>query len=610
MIQVNNLDKSFSGQVLFEDLSFNLQPGERIGLVGRNGAGKSTLFSIILGKLAPDAGVVSIPKGYTLGSLDQHIHFTKPTVMEECCQVLVGDAQFDYYKAEKILFGLGFSDEDMQKDPNSFSGGFQIRINLTKCLLVEPSLLLLDEPTNYLDILSLRWLRQFLKTFPGEVLLITHNRDFMDSVTTHTMGLYRRGLKKIKGKSANFYEQMEIEDEMYEKTRVNQDKKRAHLESFIDRFGAKASKATQAQSKKKQLDKMDKMGKLEGESQMGLSFHYKDCQGKVLLEAEKVSFSYDGDDMDLLFKDITLAIGRHERIGIIGKNGKGKSTLLNLIAGELKPNSGTVETHPSISMGHLGQTNVSRLSNTNTIIQELQAENTDLSMTAVRNICGSLMFNGDMALKKISVLSGGEKNRVLLGKIMANKTNFLLLDEPTNHLDMDSIDVLTDELVRYKGAIAVVTHSEELLRRVVNKLVIFHKGGAEVFNGGYNEFLEKIGWEEEGPLVVKKVSKLSKKEAFAKRKALNSEKTKKINPIKKKIYACEEEVMALEEKLNIENKKMSEASNSGDNALVISLSTDIGVIQKKIQTSFESMEEYEAELSKYTQEYDKLLADL
>lgn len=450
MIQLNEIDKQFAGQVLFENLSFNLAKGERVGLVGRNGSGKSTLFSIILGRLTPDAGEVSIPNNYKIGHLEQHISFSKQTVLEECCQVLSGDQKFDFYRAEKILSGLGFSDEDMQKDPMSFSGGYQIRINLCKSLLTEPDLLLLDEPTNYLDILSLRWLRQFLRAFPGEVILITHDRDFMNSVSTHTMGIYRKKLKKILGNTDKFYEQMILEDEIYEKTRINQEKKRAHLESFVERFGAKASKATQAQSKMKQLAKMSTLDKLDAEAKMGLCFQYNDFPSKQLMSVENVSFSY-GEDKPILFNDVSFSIGKNERIGIIGKNGKGKSTFLNVISGELKPNTGSLTKHNSLKLGHLGQTNVGRLDKRNTIIEEIQLANSDLPTTAIRNICGSLMFEGDMALKKIDVLSGGEKNRVLLGKIMANKTNLLLLDEPTNHLDMESIEILTEELQDYAG---------------------------------------------------------------------------------------------------------------------------------------------------------------
>lgn len=610
MIQLSNIEKQFAGQVLFQDLSFSLAPRERIGLVGRNGSGKSTLFAMILGRLAPDAGEVSIPKNYKIGNLEQHIHFTKDTVLEECTQVLTGDAQFDFYKAEKILFGLGFTDADLEKSPGSFSGGYQIRINLCKALLTEPDLLLLDEPTNYLDIISLRWLRQFLRSFAGEVILITHDRDFMNSVTTHTMGIYRKKLKKIKGATAHFYEQMVLEDEIHEKTRLNQEKKRAHLESFVDRFGAKASKATQAQSKMKQLAKMDKIEKLDSESDMGLCFNHEEISSKQIMQVEDLSFRY-GEDKPILFSDINFAIGKTERIGIIGKNGKGKSTLLNVIGGELTPLTGKVSSHSALSLGHLGQTNVSRLDNRNTIIEELQLANSKLGTTAVRNICGSLMFEGDMALKKISVLSGGEKNRVLLGKIMANKTNLLLLDEPTNHLDMESIEVLTQELESYPGAVVVVTHSEELLRRVVNRLIIFHRDKAEYFYGGYDDFLEKVGWEEEesnAPKVVK--PKFSKKELHAKRQVIIKERSKSCNPLKKNIEKYENLILKFEEELEEHNKAMAAAVNSQNNPEIAILSEKIGKTQIEIQKAFESMEESSDKLEKLESSFEEQLEEL
>ena len=497
MIQLNDISKHFGAQALFDDLDLIIGKGERIGFVGRNGSGKSTLFKIILGELTPDAGEVKTPKGYRIGTLDQHIHFTKPTVLEECCQVLTEDEEYDWWKVERILFGLGFTEEDLDKDPASFSGGFQVRINLTKALVQNPNLLLLDEPTNYLDIVSLRWLRGFLRSFKGEVLLITHDRDFMDSVTTHTIGLTRKRLRKYKGNTTKFYEQVFVSDEIYEQTRMNQEKKKKDLQKFVDRFGAKASKAAQAQSKAKQIEKLGTLSKLSDEHNLGFKFHYKNCPGKVILETKGLSFSYTQNPEDDLFSNLSLSIGRHDRIGIIGKNGKGKSTLLNVLAGELEARTGSITSHPSLSVGHFGQTNIERLQVGNTVQIEITESNPDLTVSQVRRICGTMMFEGDLANKKISILSGGERSRVMLGKILAHQSNLLLLDEPTNHLDMESIESLTTEIQNFKGAVFVVTHSELMLRSIANKLIIFHKGIAELFDGTYDEFLEKIGWETE-----------------------------------------------------------------------------------------------------------------
>lgn len=608
MIQINNLSKQFAGQVLFEDLNFNLHSGERVGLVGRNGSGKSTLFKIILGQLSSDTGEVVIPKNYRISHLEQHIKFSKETVLEECIQYLPAEFQYEYFRAEKILSGLGFTPEDFHKNPKDFSGGYQIRINLCKALLVDPNLLLLDEPTNYLDIISLRWLKNFLNKFPGEVIIITHDRSFMDSVTNHTMGIYRYSLKKIKGSTHKYYEQLKIDEEIYEKTRLNQERKVADLEGFIERFGAKASKAKQAQSKMKQLEKIDVLDKLDSAANMGLKFQFNPSPAKVLLTAKDLAFYFKKDQM--LFENLSFDINKNDRIGIIGKNGKGKSTLLNVIAGEYKAIKGTIQTHNQLKIGHFGQTNVSRLHDGHTITQEIQNENLDLSHTQVRNICGSLMFEGDSALKKISVLSGGEKNRVLLGKIMALKTNLLLLDEPTNHLDMESIDVLTQEIHDYEGALLLVTHSESMLRKLVNKLIIFTSRGAELFIGSYDDFLEKVGWEEEaGESIVKKPN-FSKKEIHAKRQEIIKERSKLCSPLKKEIEKFEAQIELAEEDMEHANRDLEVAVGANDQNKVLELSQVVGSCQIKIQNAFESLGELEEKLLQLESKFEAQLEAL
>ena len=511
MIQLNNVGKSFGEQVLFEDVTLHIGSNEKVGLIGRNGSGKSTLFKILQGEIAPDSGTIGVPSHYRIAALEQHIHFTKSSVLEECIQALPETEKWDHYKAEKILFGLGFEGSDMDRPPSEFSGGYQIRMNLTKCLLSNPNLLLLDEPTNYLDIVSLRWLRKFLQQFQGEVIIITHDKDFMDSVVTHTAGIYRQQVKKIEGNTNKFREQVALEDELYEQTRVKAEAKKKELQLFVDRFKAKASKATQAQSKMKQIEKLGNSEKLAAENNIGLQFQFEKCPGKVPLELKDISFAHP--DGELLFENLDFEVARTDRVGIIGKNGKGKSTLLNLIAKELSPTTGHLKEHPSLLKGHFGQTNIQRLKIENTIVEEVAEANPSLSHTELRKICGSLMFTGSLADKKIKVLSGGERSRVLLAKILAHKTNLLLLDEPTNHLDMESVEVLADELTTYQGAVVLVTHNEMLLRKTVNKLVIFQHGTAELFLGSYDDFLDNIGWEEEGPQKRQKKPKWTKKRA-------------------------------------------------------------------------------------------------
>ncbi|SFV64293.1 COG0488: ATPase components of ABC transporters with duplicated ATPase domains [hydrothermal vent metagenome] len=612
MIQLTNLSKSFSGESLFKDINLRISSNQKIGLIGRNGSGKSTLFKIILDEESHDSGDVSIPKNYKIGTLRQHLKFDKPTVREECSQVLSEDEQYNFYKIEKILFGLGFTTEDLEKDPLSFSGGFQIRINLAKLLATEPNMLLLDEPTNYLDILSLRWLKRFIQKFEGEVILITHDREFMDAVTTHTMGIQRKSLQIIQGGTKKYYETLSMQDETYEKTRQNQEKKRKELEDFVARNKARASTASLAQSKAKMLEKMEDMDSLENEANLAFNFSYRETPAKIILRAEELGFGYREDEP--LFQNLSFVLENGKTLAIIGKNGKGKSTLLNYIAGELPKQQGEVKLHPSTTLAHFGQTNIERLNSMNTISDEISSVDKMLGIAQVRGICGTMMFSGELADKKISVLSGGERSRVMLGKIIATKTNLLLLDEPTNHLDMQSIESLCQAIESFEGATIMVTHSEMLLRRLANALIIFHKNGAEYFDGTYDEFLEKIGWEEEATLVSEKPkvvkSKLDKKELKKQRTALIQARSKESSAYKKELEFCEERIMELEELLEEQNEKLIEASNSSDNNGMIEHSQNIGKLQIEIDELFVRLEVASDALDEIGQKYEIKLSEL
>lgn len=608
MIQLINISKNFGKQELFSNLTFKLNPGNKVGLVGRNGSGKSTLFKLILGEETPDTGEVIVPKGYKIGTLKQYLVFSESTLREEAALALEEDMKYDVYRVEKILFGLGFTQEDLEKDPLSFSGGYQIRINLAKLLVTEPNLLLLDEPTNYLDILSLRWLKSFLRAFQGEVILITHDRDFMDAVTTHTMGIVRKTLRLIPGDTHKYYEQLQANDELYEKQKIAQDKKVKELEDFIARNKARASTAALAQSKVKQLEKMDMMDDLGFDSTLKFDFNYKETPAKVLLDVKNLSFGYTPDN--ILFKNISFTLEKGECLGIIGKNGKGKSTLLNTIAGELKQLQGEVNFHSSTTFAHFGQTNIARLHPNSNVIDEIHSANTKLSTQVIRGICGSMMFSGDSAEKKVSLLSGGEKSRVMLGQILARNVNLLFLDEPTNHLDMDSIEALTVAIQNFKGSVIIVTHSEELLRRVCDRLIIFAKNGAQYFDGGYDLFLEKMGWEEEEN---EEKTKQKPKTDFKDNKKLKAnlirDKNKLTSPMKKKIEKLEVSIIKSEELLASHQKKLLDASNNGDSFKIIEFSKLVSLEQKEVEKMFELLEIIQNEFDEITKDYDKKIAE-
>ncbi len=590
MIQLTNLSKGFGGQTLFNDVNFKMQAQQKIGFVGRNGSGKSTLFKMILGEEGVDSGSVSIPKNYRIGTLKQHLVFTEPTVREECALVLPEDEQWNFYKIEKLLFGLGFLESDLDKDPLSFSGGFQIRINLVKLLATEPNMLLLDEPTNYLDILSLRWLKGFIRDFDGEVILITHDRDFMDSVTTHTMGVQRKDLHLVSGDSYKYYGTLELADETYEKTKANQDKKRKELEEFVARNKARASTAALAQSKQKELDKMEEMDDLKTDTNLSFKFNYNDTPAKVLFRAKELGFGYNPEEP--LFQNITFAMERGKRLAIIGKNGKGKSTLLNYIAGELGEQSGNIEFHPSTVFAHFGQTNIERLNVKNTIVEEIASMSKEIGIPQSRNIAGRMMFSGELGDKKIDVLSGGERSRVMLGKIIAKPANVLFLDEPTNHLDMQSIDALANAIDVFEGSLIMVTHSEMLLHRLADALIIFHKGGAEYFDGTYADFLEKIGWEEEegSSKPKKKKPKIDYKERKKLRKAVTKERNDERKIYTKEIKDCEEKIEKLETQMALKNVALEKASTCGDNDSIMEHSKEVGLVQQEIDALFEKLE--------------------
>jgi len=576
VIKINQLSKSYFARELFVDVIFQMNAGDRLGLVGRNGHGKTTLFKLILGQEEPDSGEITIPRNYRIGHLEQHLHFTQPTILEEAALGLPEEESHSIYKAEAILFGLGFSDGALEKAPHECSGGFQIRINLAKLLLSDPNLLLLDEPTNYLDITSVRWVARFLANFKGELILITHDRDFMDSITTHTAVIHRQKIRKFEGGTAKAYDQIILEDEIHERTRANEEKKRAHAAAFINRFRAQASKAKMVQSRIKMLEKLPKLEVLADIESLDFKFRHAAFAAKTLLDARDISFGYTPDNV--LFRHLNLTINARDRFGVIGSNGKGKSTLLNILSGGLKPLTGELKAHPGMKLGYFGQTNIQRLNPKLTIEQEIERTNPALTRTQVRNICGTMMFGGDLALKKVSVLSGGEKSRTLLAKILAHPSNLLLLDEPNNHLDMESIDALIESLRDFPGALLIVTHNERILRALATKLLVFHRGKLDAFNSGYDEFLERIGWEDESEAIgvqKKPTSRNDYKEKKEREKAERREKAR--------IAKLEAQILKSENALKKYNEQLVIEGNRNNLAQLNELSKKIGQVKEEIE---------------------------
>jgi ATP-binding cassette subfamily F protein 3 len=609
MIRVTDVEKSFGNQVLFEGLSFTINAREKIGLVGRNGTGKTTLFQIILGTIEPDEGSVAIPDGYRIGYLEQHIHFSQHTVLNEACTSLPREDTDNSWKAEKMLFGLGFSPEDLQKQPGVLSGGFQIRLNLAKLLLSEPDLLLLDEPNNYLDIVAVRWLSGFLRAWKGELMLITHDRNFMDSVTTHIMALHRQRARKIAGDTGKMYDQIAQDEEIYEKTRINDEKKRKATELFISRFRAKARLAGMVQSRIKCLEKQDRKKELSKIESLEFSFNAAAFPAAQMMSCHNVSFSYDHAEPWLIGK-VSLTIGKRERLCVIGKNGRGKSTLIKLLSGELFSNEGTIKKHPALQTACFSQTNIKTLNDNKTVYEEIMSADPKCLPQHARDIAGGMMFEGDAALKKIAVLSGGEKSRVLLGKLLAAPAHLLLLDEPTNHLDMDSCDTLMEAIDEFEGSMVMVTHNELFLHRLATKLIIFDRGRITLFNGCYADFLETIGWSDEG-LEAKRSSSAGAPDAakeLKRRKAeLINERSRAVKPVEAEMKALEAAIKSREDEMHRNMELLVEASSNGEGEKIAALAKRNHVLKPETAQLYDKLLSITDQYEKIIMHYKELL---
>lgn len=612
-IQAANLSKAYASRVLFDNAAFSVAEGEKIGLVGRNGHGKTTLLRLIAGVEEPDEGSIISSPGYRIASLAQHLHFTAESVL---AQVSLGLRQDESgvdrsYRAKAVLQGLGFSEDDFQRPPMQLSGGFQVRLNLAAVLLSEPDMLLLDEPTNYLDLLSLRWLSRFLARWPHELIMVTHDHGFMDAVCTHTMGLHRGKLRKMQGGTAKYYAQIAEEEEVYEQTRLNQERQIKASADFVNRFRAKAAKASVVQSRIKLLEKIEPLKKLAAIEHLDFRFKALPFPGKWLLEADSLTFGYDPEGRALI-DGLSFAIAKNDRLAVIGKNGKGKTTLIRLLARELEPDRGHVAHAAKLQVGYFGQTNVGRLRGESTVEEEIMSADADLSRGAARNICGMMMFSGEDADKKISVLSGGERSRVLLGKLLVSPANCLFLDEPTNHLDQESTAAFVQALEEFPGAIVIVTHSEMILRRTATRLIVFDSGQCFLFEGGYEDFLQRVGWqqEEESEAPSDQDSGLNKKELRKKRAEIIMRRSKETGPLRERMAEIESRIEELEQATNETNARIISAAAEGNGRDITECSRNLHVYKNEIELLFCELDRLHRELQARNTTFEAELSGL
>jgi ATP-binding cassette subfamily F protein 3 len=558
MLTVAGLSKSFGGRELFDDVSLNIMAGDRIAITGPNGAGKSTLIKIILGQEEPDAGSVSFIRGTRVGYLPQE---SEPAGNETVMEVAVPhqhehDGQF-IAKVKQILASLGFKQTDHDRPAKEMSGGWIMRAHLARLLAEEPDLLMLDEPTNHLDLETLIWFQDYLKYYPGAILLISHDREFLNNLCTHIAELRSSRIMRYTGNYDSYLEQRAAMEVTLIATAQAQQRKIDQLQTFADRFGAKASKASQAQSKRKQIERIkEEMVEVPDgpEAAMGFRFPQPQRSGQRVITLEKIKFGY-GEK--LIYDGIDFEVERDQRIVLVGPNGAGKSTLLKLLAEVLKPISGVHKLGHNTKYGYFAQHRAAMLNPKHTVFQEALDTPQRITEQAIRTVLGSFLFRGDDIYKPVSVLSGGEKSRLALVKLLLDPPNLLLMDEPTMHLDLASVDALIVALKQYQGTLVFISHDVHFIRALSTHVVRVEAGTLKHFGGGYQYYLDKtaqsaraaltsssFGSVVSRPVVVPADRKEQKRLEAAQRQARSGKKSE----IQKRIAALEKEIADLEAK--------------------------------------------------------------
>jgi len=522
MLSIDELTYYVGARALYEKCSLAIKPKEKIGLIGLNGTGKSTLFKLIVGNLKPDSGAINYPQDFTIGFLDQDLLSFKSkdsirqvamqafsevlTLEHKITEVLVQmelnyeDALVDQLaklqeridhlggydiegRTETVLAGMGFSQSEMDRPLEEFSGGWRMRVILAKLLLQKPNLLMLDEPTNHLDLISIKWLEEYLQGYDNAFIVISHDRYFLDNITNRTVEVFNKQLHSYAGNYSFYQTEKANQAILQEGAYKNQQKQLEQTSAFIERFRSKSSKAKQVQSRVKMLEKIDLVQPVNTKTPtVKFSFNTQQPSGKIVAKLTEVTKSYG--PLQILNKTKAV-IERGDKIALIGANGKGKSTLLRIIAGYEPADEANIELGYQVSIGFYAQHQLESLNLENNIFQELQSIDQRRSETEIRKVAGMFLFTKDDVYKKIQVLSGGEKSRVALAKILLSQVNFLLLDEPTNHLDMVSIDILGQTLQQYQGTFIVVSHDRHFVSQVANKIWYLEEEQIREYPGDY-----------------------------------------------------------------------------------------------------------------------------
>lgn len=652
MISMNNISMRFGAKVLFDEVSLRVAGKDRVSLVGSNGAGKSTMLKVIAGLIKPDEGEVAVSKHTTVGYLPQEgIEYTGKTLYEEVYssagdinaiqeemrqiekemeefQDTMSDEFMDLIneygelqerfqmldgfkiksKIEKILIGLGFGEKDFDRETAEFSGGWQMRISLAKLLLNNPSILLLDEPTNHLDIESLIWVENYLKAYQGAIVMVSHDRSFLDNITERTVEISLGNVTEYSGNYSFYKREREVRKELLENQFNNQQSYLKQQEKFIERFRYKATKSRQVQSRIKLLDKIDLVELEDEEATVNFNFPPATHSGKISLEISELTKSYDGTFNVL--ENIDLIIPRGEKIAFVGVNGAGKSTLMRIIAG-IEKYEGEVKLGHLAEIKFYAQNQAEELDSAKTVLQTMEEAARGDIIKNLRSILGSFLFRGDDVFKKVGVLSGGEKSRLALAKMLIEPSNFLVFDEPTNHLDMKSKEVLMNALQKYEGTVVIVSHDREFIDGIVDKVIEVKNKKIRTYFGNATDYLKakddelkKVNSDlrkktvtESKENIVKTVNPPEPKEQKKTKKDIN----KIIMPIKNRINELERNALEFEAKIKEKETIMSKDEFYKGGYNVVEFTNDYNSLKEKLKNVYSQWEQETEKLNSLSQ---------
>jgi ATP-binding cassette subfamily F protein 3 len=631
MLNVTGISKSYSDQELFSGVSFNVGMSDRIAVIGRNGTGKTTLFEIIAGNIMPDSGSISLRRDTAIGYLRQdvqtssgralleHVSSSSHVVSDLAHKIRLiqeglaeekdketvtgllkelGELQHLYeakggydseHEAKIVLSGLGFAESDFGRALSEFSGGWQTRIELARLLFLNPDILLLDEPTNYLDLETQRWFENYLKRYHGAVLVTSHDRAFLNNVASKILSIEDDGVIFYRGNYDSYVLAREKDIKTQQAAARRQELKISRQMRFIERFRAKNTRASQVQSRIKQLEKMERVTVPRSTKKIKFNFPEPPRSGRVVIELKHVDKSYG---QHVVYRDLNLALERGDRAAIVGINGAGKTTLLRILTGVLPFESGQRIIGHNVTTAYFAQYYIESLNPRSSIIEELRSAAPDEPEQRLRGLLGAFLFSGDDVTKNISVLSGGEKTRVAIARMLIRPANFLLLDEPTNHLDIPSREILTDALNAYKGTLCFITHDRMLIREIANKIIEVRDGRITVFLGSYDDYLQQsaasyaVTNTEENRSHGRQPHGLSTTVQKRRRKALEArlrnEYYRVISPINQRIAAIEQEVTVITERIKEIEPIMADPAHYEDPQNIVAVNREYAVLRKKV----------------------------